>query len=112
MAAVFQECVREAHAAGSTVLLSSHVLSEVEALCDRVTIVRAGRTADSGTFEELRHLTRTTVVVETARPLYGLRTLPGVHDARIDAHARGVLRRPGRPEPRPRAARAPRTCAP
>jgi ABC-2 type transport system ATP-binding protein len=85
MAAVFQECVREAHAAGSTVLLSSHVLSEVEALCDRVTIVRAGRTADSGTFRELRHLTRTTVVVETARPLYGLRTLSGVHDARIDA---------------------------
>jgi ABC-type multidrug transport system ATPase subunit len=85
MAAVFQDCVREAHAAGATVLLSSHILSEVEALCDRVTIVRAGRTADSGTFEELRHLTRTTVVVETAEPLLGLAELPGVHDACIDA---------------------------
>ena len=53
----------------ATVLLSSHILSEVEALCDRLTIVRAGRTADTGTFEELRHLTRTTVVVETAAPL-------------------------------------------
>jgi ABC-2 type transport system ATP-binding protein len=84
MAAVFQDCVREAHAAGGTVLLSSHILSEVEALCDRVTIIRAGRTADSGTFEELRHLTRTTVVVETARPLRGLAGLPGVHDASID----------------------------
>ena len=59
MAAVFQDCVREANAAGATVLLSSHILSEVEALCGRLTIVRAGRTADSGTFEDLRHLTRT-----------------------------------------------------
>ena len=84
MAAVFQDCVREAHSAGSTVLLSSHILSEVEALCDRVTIVRAGRTADSGTFEELRHLTRTTVVVETAEPLRGLAGMPGVHDACVD----------------------------
>ena len=69
MMAVFQDVVREAHAAGGTVLLSSHILSEVEALCDHLTIIRAGRTADSGTFEELRHLTRTTVVVETAEPL-------------------------------------------
>jgi ABC-2 type transport system ATP-binding protein len=84
MAAVFQDCVREAHAAGGTVLLSSHILSEVEALCDRVTIIRAGRTADSGTFEELRHLTRTTVVVETAEPIDSLASVPGVHDATID----------------------------
>ncbi len=85
MAAVFQEVVREAHAAGSTVLLSSHILSEVEALCDRVTIVRAGRTADSGTFEELRHLTRTTVVVETTEPMRRRWPgLPGVHDASVD----------------------------
>jgi ABC-2 type transport system ATP-binding protein len=83
MAAVFQDCVREANAAGGTVLLSSHILSEVEALCDHLTIVRAGRTADSGTFEELRHLTRTTVVVETAQPMNGLAWLPGVHDAEV-----------------------------
>ncbi len=66
MMAVFQDVVREANASGGTVLLSSHILSEVEALCDRLTIVRAGRTADTGTFEELRHLTRTTVAVDTA----------------------------------------------
>jgi ABC-2 type transport system ATP-binding protein len=86
MAAVFQDCVREANAGGATVLLSSHILSEVEALCSRLTIVRAGRTADSGTFEELRHLTRTTVVVQTVAPLSGLRDLPGVHDICVDAH--------------------------
>jgi len=84
MAAVFRDCVREVHAAGSTVLLSSHILSEVEALCDHLTIIRTGRRADSGTFQELRHLTRTTVVVETAEPLESLRRVPGVHDARID----------------------------
>jgi ABC-2 type transport system ATP-binding protein len=86
MAAAFQDCVREVNAGGGTVLLSSHILSEVEALCDRVTIVRAGRTADSGTFAELRHLTRTSVVVETAAPLTRLRDLPGVHDATVDAN--------------------------
>jgi ABC-2 type transport system ATP-binding protein len=76
--------VREVREAGRTVLLSSHILSEVEALCDRVTIVRAGRAAESGTFDELRHLTRTSVVVETERPVDGLRDLPGVHDVSLD----------------------------
>ena len=65
-------------------LLSSHILAEVEALCDRVTIIRAGRAAESGTFDELRHLTRTTVVVETARPIGTLSDLPGVHDVSVD----------------------------
>jgi ABC-2 type transport system ATP-binding protein len=78
METVFQDVVRQLHEAGRTVLLSS--LSEVEALCDRVTIVRAGRAAESGSFDELRHLTRTSVVVETARPVDGLNDLPGVHD--------------------------------
>jgi ABC-2 type transport system ATP-binding protein len=88
MAAVFSECVLEANAAGSTVLLSSHILSEVERLCGRVTIIRAGRTADSGTFEQLRHLTRTSVAVDTAGPIDSLAWLPGVHDAVIDrSHA-------------------------
>jgi len=84
MEAVFQDVVREQHEAGRTVLLSSHILSEVEALCDRVTIVRAGRAAESGTFDELRHLTRTSVVVETARPVDGLTELPGVHGVSLD----------------------------
>jgi ABC-2 type transport system ATP-binding protein len=81
MEAVFQDVVRDLRAAGRTVLLSSHILSEVEALCDGVTIVRAGRAAETGTFDELRHLTRTTVVVETSRPLGDL---PGVHDLSHD----------------------------
>ena len=84
MEAVFQDVVRELRTAGRTVLLSSHILSEVEALCDRVTIVRAGRAAESGTFAELRHLTRTSVVVETSRPFDGLADLPGVHDMSLD----------------------------
>jgi len=84
METVFQDVVRERCRAGRTVLLSSHILSEVEALCDRVTIVRAGRAAESGTFDELRHLTRTSVVVETGRPLAGIGALPGVHDVRAD----------------------------
>jgi len=84
METVFQDVVRETRRAGRTVLLSSHILSEVEALCDRVTIVRAGRAAESGTFDELRHLTQTSVVVETGRALDGIGALPGVHDARAD----------------------------
>jgi ABC-2 type transport system ATP-binding protein len=84
MEMVFQELVREQRDAGRTVLLSSHILAEVEALCDRVTIIRAGHATESGTFEELRHLTRTTVVVETAKPIGALSDLPGVHDARVD----------------------------
>ena len=65
MEAVFQECVAEVRAAGRTVLLSSHILAEVEALCDRVSIIRAGRTVETGTLAELRHLTRTSIDVET-----------------------------------------------
>jgi ABC-2 type transport system ATP-binding protein len=80
MEAVFQGVVRELREDGRTVLLSSHILSEVEALCDRVTIIRAGRAAESGTFEELRHLTRTTVSARTSRPADDLDVLPGVHD--------------------------------
>ena len=84
MEAVFQECIREARAAGRTVLLSSHILAEAEALCDRVSIIRQGRTVQSGTLAELRHLTRMSIVVETDRPITGLDALPGVHGLRND----------------------------
>jgi ABC-2 type transport system ATP-binding protein len=83
MEEVFQETVREARDAGRTVLLSSHVLAEVEALCDRVSIVRAGRTVESGTLAELRHLTRTSVTAATATPVE-LAGLPGVHSLTVD----------------------------
>ncbi|MFI2187317.1 ATP-binding cassette domain-containing protein [Streptomyces sioyaensis] len=79
MEEVFQNCVAEERDRGRTVLLSSHVLSEVEALCDRVSIIRNGRTVESGSLGELRHLTRTSVVAELAGAPNGLATLPGVH---------------------------------
>jgi ABC-2 type transport system ATP-binding protein len=89
MESVFQQCVNEVKQQGRTVLLSSHILAEVEALCDRVSIIRQGRTVETGTLGELRHLTRTTIAVETTRPLTGLDALPGVHDLVLaDHHAR------------------------
>jgi len=78
MEAGFQEGIREESARGRTVLLSSHILAEAEALCDRVSIIRSGRNVQHGTLAELRHLTRTTVVVETARPPDRLSDVPGV----------------------------------
>ncbi len=86
MEAAFRECVDEERQAGRTVLLSSHILSEVEALCDRVTIIRAGRTVDSGALADLRHLSRTSVRAELDRPPDGLAGLPGVHDLEITGH--------------------------
>src|SRR5687767_3521463 len=79
MEAVFQDCVQEIKKAGKTVLLSSHILAEAEALCDRITIIRDGKAVDSGTLTELRHLTRTSVIVETIKPIAGLAKLPGLH---------------------------------
>jgi len=93
MEAAFRECVEEERHSGRTVLLSSHILSEVEALCERVTIIRAGRTAESGTLAELRHLTRTSISADLARPPAGLQQLPGVHDLDLqDFTSRGADR--------------------
>ena len=86
MEAAFRECVEEERQAGRTVLLSSHILSEVEALCDRVTIIREGRTVDSGALADLRHLSRTSVHAEVTRPPDGLAGLPGVHDLDISGN--------------------------
>ncbi len=84
MEAVFQDCIREIKAEGRTVLLSSHILAEVEALCDRVSIIRAGRTQESGTLTELRRLTRTSIAAETTRPAGDLGDLEGVHGLHVD----------------------------
>lgn len=83
MEATFQSCVEDATARGVSVLLSSHILDEVERLCDRVSIVRAGRTVETGTLEDLRHLTRTTVIAETRRPATHIATLPGTHRVEV-----------------------------
>ncbi|UMZ74380.1 ABC transporter ATP-binding protein [Natranaerofaba carboxydovora] len=80
MERVFQECIREAKNKGKSILLSSHILSEVERLCDKVSIIRQGEIIESGTLEELRHLTRTNVVVETQKPVASLNEVTGVHD--------------------------------
>jgi len=66
------------------VLLSSHILSEVEALCDRLTIIRDGRTVETGTLADMRHLTRTSIQAELAGSPDGLAHLAGVHDLRTD----------------------------
>ena len=84
MEAVFTECVSEARAAGRAVLLSSHILAEVEKLCDTVTIIRNGRTVESGSLAQLRHLTRSTVTAVTSADPAPLATLPGVHDLGVD----------------------------
>ncbi|MFI5984491.1 ATP-binding cassette domain-containing protein [Streptomyces sp. NPDC051555] len=83
MEEVFQGCVTDARAAGRTVLLSSHVLSEVETLCDRVSIIRKGRTVESGTLAELRHLTRTSITAELTTAPNGLAQLPGVYEVEV-----------------------------
>jgi ABC-2 type transport system ATP-binding protein len=84
MEQVFADCVAERVAAGTTVLLSSHILSEVERLADRVTIIREGRTVESGTLDELRHLRRSRIQATVERIPAGLADLPGVHDLSVD----------------------------
>ncbi|MEU4471412.1 ABC transporter ATP-binding protein [Micromonospora sp. NPDC023888] len=84
MEEVFQHWVRRAKADGRTVLLSSHILAEVEALCDRVTIIRNGRNVETGTLTELRHLRRTSIDAELTGPVDGLGQLAGVHGLRVD----------------------------
>src|SRR5688572_24581804 len=83
MEAVFQEAVNELRGE-RTVLLSSHILAEVEALCDRVSIIRNGRTVETGTLADLRHLTRTSVSAELVGAPNGLAGLSGVHDLEVD----------------------------
>ena len=80
MEAEFQRCVQEVKADGATVLLSSHILAEAEALSDRISIIRNGAVVQSGTLAELRHLTRTTVIAETAAPATHIADVPGVHN--------------------------------
>ena len=84
MESVFQSYVDTFRDNGGTVLLSSHILAEVEALCDRVSIIRSGHVVESGTLSDLRHLTRTAVRVDLAGPPRGLEGLEGVYDLEVD----------------------------
>jgi ABC-2 type transport system ATP-binding protein len=81
---VFQQCVGEARQRGATVLLSSHILAETERLCERVTIIRAGKTVESGTLESMRHLSRTSIRAELLRNPGDLSRIKGVEDVSIE----------------------------
>jgi ABC-2 type transport system ATP-binding protein len=86
MESVFRDQVAAFRSEGHSVLLSSHILAEVEHLCDRVSIIRAGRCVESGTLAELRHLTRTSITADLAAVPGGIAELPGVHDVAVDNH--------------------------
>ncbi|WP_158886689.1 ABC transporter ATP-binding protein [Amycolatopsis anabasis] len=86
MEATFQYAIQEEREQGRTVLLSSHILAEVESLCDRVSIIRNGHNVETGTLAELRHLTRTSISAELAGPPNGLSTLDNVHDLRVEGN--------------------------
>jgi polyether ionophore transport system ATP-binding protein len=86
MEAAFRGCVEEERQSGRTVLLSSHILSEVEALCERVTIIRDGKAVESGTLSDLRHLSSASISAELERTPVGLAGLPGVDDLRVEGN--------------------------
>ena len=82
----FRRCVLEAKGAGQTVFLSSHILSEVEALCDRVAILRSGRLVEAGTLAELRHLSALSVEATFTSAPPDLTHVPGVSDVHVDGN--------------------------
>lgn len=84
MEAIFQDTIRELKDQGKTVLLSSHILAEAEALCDRITIIKDGKTVNTGTLADMRQLTRTSVKVDTVKPIRGLESVNGLVNVRIN----------------------------
>ena len=84
MEVMFRREIARIRDAGATVLLSSHILSEVEHLCDRVSIIRAGRIVETGSLTELRHLTRTEVSFDASTASPGDVTIPGAHDLVVE----------------------------
>jgi ABC-2 type transport system ATP-binding protein len=84
MEAVFKDEIRALKAGGRTVFLSSHILAQVEELCDRVSIIRLGKVVERGTLAELRHLTRTTISAETERPAEPVTQLTGIHNVELE----------------------------
>ncbi len=84
MSNVFQECIMDLRREGRTVLMSSHILADVEKLCDRVSIIRKGRIVESGSLDAMRHMRRNIVTVTTETPVVGLERIEGVHELRQD----------------------------
>jgi ABC-2 type transport system ATP-binding protein len=86
MEEVFRQCIEEERHRDRTVLLSSHILSEAEALCDRISIIRRGKVVETGTLAQLRHLTRTSIQAELESPPPSLDRLPGVHSLDVEGN--------------------------
>ncbi|WP_410784734.1 ATP-binding cassette domain-containing protein [Kribbella sp. C-35] len=86
MEEVFRQCIEDERQRDRTVLLSSHILSEVEALCDRISIIRRGKVVETGTLADLRHLTRTSIHAELAGSPNGIAQLPGIHDLDVQGN--------------------------
>ena len=86
MERVYRDCVLELKAQGKTVLLSSHILTEVEELCDKISIIRSGEIIETGTLSELRHLMRTNIKVETKKEIKDLEKASGIHDLEKDGN--------------------------
>jgi ABC-2 type transport system ATP-binding protein len=86
MESVFQQCVGEARDRGATVLLSSHILAETEALCERVTIIRSGKTVESGSLDSMRHLSRTSIKAEMTGDPGDLTRIQGVENVSVEGH--------------------------
>jgi polyether ionophore transport system ATP-binding protein len=83
---VFRECAKEERDRGATVLLSSHILAETEALCDKVTIIRSGKTVESGSLQDMRHLSRFSITAELVGDPPDISGIKGVADVSIDDH--------------------------
>ncbi len=84
MSAVFQDCVSKAKEDGKTVLMSSHILADVEKLCDRISIIRKGEIAETGTLSELRHMTQMSIEVETGKAIVGLEQIKGIDNLSVE----------------------------
>ncbi|MFC6323920.1 ABC transporter ATP-binding protein [Companilactobacillus baiquanensis] len=83
---IFQKSVLELKEAGKSVLLSSHILSEVEKMCDRIGIIRDGEIVETGSLSDIRHLTRTVIQYQTMKPTTDLKDLKGVHNVKLEAN--------------------------
>ncbi len=84
MESMFRKCIIELKEMGKTILLSSHTLSQVEKLCDKVNIIRKGKIVESGSLDELRHLAHTLITVETEKPIIDLGRIDGIHDLSVE----------------------------
>jgi len=84
MEKTFQQAIMDLKKQGKSIFLSSHILSEVEKLCDRLSIIREGEIIESGSLDDLRHLTRTNIKLETKKEIKGLNKLKGVYNLHID----------------------------